>query len=590
MLWMSRGFFSALIHLVCVVVAGAVAFAVWEPLAYAILSNAGDSKFLQGSAWAIALGLPFAAVVAVLRVGLDALLPSNVAVHTAANYAGGFVCGAGAGVISAGILVLSLGFLRLDHDLLGSDSFGGYKPAVYEGNGSVVRGEGLWIPADKLTAEFYGLLSRTTLRTENNLASLYPDLDAVGATLRMNHGMGKGRNTTRPGDFSVVTRYTVGEDGKLSAEQLLSDRWNAGSQRAQMFDKSGVPAGSHLEGFVVKFNSSAKEFGGDAKVTVGNGQVRLVVQNGQDEEDVRTVFPVAVVAQADPSTPGVARFRYDAKETFLAAVGGASEALMAFEFVVPPGYVPTALYVKNVRHVVGEGPTATVSAAQKFASAEARDGAVQAIAMGAASVGNLDTSSATTIKTGGQAPPGSFGPAEGIMITSQLPFVMSKAVIRELSFDSGNMITDGEQVFSSDDKKNYPTDKDLRMNGFAATPDTVIVQIDVTLGQKASWLGNAAAAAEDLLPPQLVDTNGQAYQPIGYVYENGQDGTTRVRFTPGNPIRALKEVPTLSRSRPNDKLKLIFRPSAGVSVKSFGVGNKVILTWNPPVKLTTPGR
>lgn len=144
-LWMARGFFSALVHLVCVVIAGALAFAVWEPVSYALLSKASDSKLMQGAAWAIGLGIPFAAFLAVFRLTLDKLLPSNVGVHTATNYAGGFVCGALSGVITAGILVLSMGFLRLDHDLLGSESFGGYTPAVYEGNGSVVRGNGLWI-------------------------------------------------------------------------------------------------------------------------------------------------------------------------------------------------------------------------------------------------------------------------------------------------------------------------------------------------------------------------------------------------------------------------------------------------------------
>lgn len=593
-LWMARGFFSALIHLVCVVIAGALAFALWEPISYMLLTKAPDSKLIQGSAWAIGLGIPFAALLAIFRLILDKVLGSNVAVHTATNYVGGFACGALSGLITAGILVLSLGFLRMDHDLFGSDSMGGYKPAVYEGNGSIVRGEGLWIPADKLTADFYGLLSKTTLRTDENLATLYPDLDAVPATLRMNHGLGKGRNTTRPDDFKVEARYTVGEGSNLPPDQLMSDKWNASSQRVNAFDKGTFPPGTHLEGFVIKFNASAKEFGGDSKVTFGNAQVRLVARNKNDEEDVKTIFPVAAITQADPATPGVARFRFDSKEVFIAAVGGASDSYFGIEFPVPPGYEPYALYVKNVRVLVNEGKVATVPPNMKFADASARDAGVMAIAAGVSGGGGpVDTTTAQVVKNT-PAPgnnPGFNDPATtGITISNQLPWTVNKMTVRTLEIGDGNLITGGEQAFSGDDKKNYPTDKDLRINGFASTSDTVIVQVDVSMGKKASWLGNAAAAAEDLLPPVLTDAAGTQYQPIGYIHDDGASGNTTVRFTPGQPVRALKEIPTLSRSKPNDKVILVFRVSAGVKLQSFGVGRKAILVWNPPVQVNAPLR
>ena len=199
-LWMTRGFFSALLHLICTVVAGAIAFAVWEPFAYALLgmdTSGGITLFLHSSAWAIALFVPFAVSLAILRITVDSLVRANVKVHPAAEYVGGGVCGLLAGVVTSGILVLSIGFLRAEDRLFG------YKPIDFAGAGYVQRTEKLWVPTDKIVATMYGTLSRTTLRTENNLGTLYPDLDIVPTSMRMNFRNGLARNTVKPSDFSV---------------------------------------------------------------------------------------------------------------------------------------------------------------------------------------------------------------------------------------------------------------------------------------------------------------------------------------------------------------------------------------------------
>ena len=52
-LWATRGFFSALLNLICVVIAGAVAFGLWEPVAFLILASvegAQDSRDAEPAA------------------------------------------------------------------------------------------------------------------------------------------------------------------------------------------------------------------------------------------------------------------------------------------------------------------------------------------------------------------------------------------------------------------------------------------------------------------------------------------------------------------------------------------------------------
>ena len=46
--WGNQGAFSALLHMLCALVAGAVAFAGWEPLAYMLLNAGGlPNSFLS---------------------------------------------------------------------------------------------------------------------------------------------------------------------------------------------------------------------------------------------------------------------------------------------------------------------------------------------------------------------------------------------------------------------------------------------------------------------------------------------------------------------------------------------------------------
>jgi hypothetical protein len=135
--WCTRGFFSSLIHMVCVIAAGAIAFGVWELLAVLIRDNAperGGFSWVQGSAMGLALAVPFAASIAILRGFVDKMLPANAQCEKSADYVGGALCGMVSGVISGGIVVLSAGFLRAGPEFLG------YAPASYTSG----IGRGIW--------------------------------------------------------------------------------------------------------------------------------------------------------------------------------------------------------------------------------------------------------------------------------------------------------------------------------------------------------------------------------------------------------------------------------------------------------------
>jgi len=590
-IWLTRGFFSALIHLICTIIAGAIAFAAWEPLSYWFLessSNSGIMSFVAGVSWGLGLMVPFAVSLIVLRLIVDKLLPGNVVLEQKLDYIGGGVCGVFAGVITAGVLVIGLSFFRLDNDVLGS-------PVQYDHSGAIVRGGGLWVPVDKWTAGLYGSLSERAFRTGEPLAKWHPDLADEGPSIRMSAFDQRGRNTTKRGDFEVKGRFTVGDGGGAKLNELLRDRWDpAKSQRIMDPDKHDYPEGTHLEGFLINFRAGAREK--DGKVAMGAGQVHLVLENGSEER--MTVYPVAVSSQAEADKPTPARWRYDAPDTFIASAGASADAPMAFEFPCPPGYKPVALYIKGVRHEVEESAV-TREPKWKFRGAAERDAMIasgfgQIISTGkggtitTVAASNIDTSEAVVLKR--TPPPGATAsspaqPPQGMRISEMLPFVVQKGVHGNLELDeenNRNIILTGDATLTLDVLQNKGLEKSIQVQRLLTSSDTVIVQLEVGQGTPMSILGKSAESSENP-PPALFDTNGTRYEPVGYIYQD--ETKVVVSYKPGEPITTMTQLPPLSRSRPAQKLTLIFRCSSNVTLKHFGLGNKALVTFDPPMLL-----
>jgi hypothetical protein len=594
-IWLTRGFFSALLHLTCTIIAGAIAFAAWEPMSYWLLDGAptgGFMSFVGGAAWGLGLLIPFAVSLALLRLIVDKLLPANVVLDRKLDYIGGGICGISAGAITAGLLAISLSFFRFGNDFPS-------QPITYGSGGSLVRTSNLWVPVDKLTANLYGSLSERAFRTAEPLAHWHPDLAEEGATMRLSCFDGRGRNTTRTSDFVVQSRFTVGDGGKAPLKELLQDRWNPGSgQKVVDLDGKPFPETSHIEGFVVNFKAGAKEK--DGKVAVGGAQVRLVLENNDEER--MTVLPVAVSSQAEADKPTPARWRYDAADTYIASIGGAADSLFAFEFVCPPGYHPVALYVKGVRHDVEDNKTRNPK--QKFNSSADRDNAIAtgfgliAAATGKSGGTNLASGAvddSESVKLTRQQPPNSGGgqlpPPEGMRISEMLPFVIQKGLHGDLELDeenNKNIIKTGSCTLTLDTLQNRGLEKPIQIQRLQTDSSTIIVQVDVSQNSRMSILGKSTNSDENP-PPALFDTNGTKYEPVGYIYQD--ETKIVVSFKPGEPITTMSQLPTLSRSRPAQKLTLIFRCSKNVNLKYFGLGNKAMATFDPPILLDqTQGR
>jgi hypothetical protein len=583
--WLRYGFWSAFLHMMCVIVAGALALAVWEPLSLVLL-NAGQ-EWLSDMAWAVGLVMPFIVILLVIRVACDKIIPSNLHFSSTTNIVGGLACGTVSAVIAAGILTIGAGYLRVPAEFLG------YSPVKFNNNGgSLIRGDSLLAPVDRITAGFYAALSEGSYRpvSGETLARWRPDPVSFGGLLRTTF-QDAGKHTVLPGVVKVMRRYQFTSDGK--PDELLTDGIDPLDPGARTrkhafthFDGSTPDLGNSLiEGFVVNFDSGAKEASG--RIVVGAAQVQLLVQpNPADESTTMAIQPVAVISQASGDRPNLGRWRFDAAGTFIASSSAQASAVMGFEFLVPKGARPLALYVKGLRFDVSG-----MEAGAKFASQSERDAAVRnrSILTGGGTVArNLVRQGSVVFRTNNQ------DQGEPIIgLNNRMPFnvTLQKDIMKGLIASDANRLTGGGLAkFSRDDLKGTQgMDPKLVVRQIEEPDDASLVHVIVDR-RNATWgfLSDAAAPADRSKPPQLVDTNGVTYQAVGYGYRLA--GETWIYYDPSAPLQSMndQEMPTLSRSQPDQELVLIFRVSRGVKVQAFAIGDRVIADFTP--QLDVPRR
>lgn len=572
--WMIRGMFSSLLHLLCVIVAGALAFAFWEPLALLLIGvspERGFLSFIESIAWGTALILPFAIELLLLRLITDKAVSGNINNNTLVDYIGGGVCGVATAGISAGILVLGIGTMRV------STNFLDYQPLWYSqerstGAGSLVKADSLWLPVDKLVATMYGNLSTGAMSTAEPLSKWYPELTLAGFASRVSPGEGGGRNALSPDDFKIKSTYTVGSTkGTDSISDLLKDANNDQSQRYLDINSEKVSKG-YLAGYVIEFEPSAKERGEKGgQLIVSNGQYRLLIEDASG--NTQTVFPVATISESSKSGE-YGRWRFDANDVFITSVGGKSRVQVAFEYVIPSGFTPIAMYLKNIRVNAASLPKAI-----EYPTIESRDSVVYSGAILKGDTGSrvLNTENMTTYDPTDLQGFVRRGFRVGEMMSTQI-------AKRGLTLNEENEIVDGIGSYDAKTdvgRKNAPQSKKLRVSKYAANQKQVLIKINVSADTQFGLFSTAAREALVDQPLLLIDSKGNEYEAIGYEYTDSKD--YKVRYTRGSTLSGIEDTPNLSRSRSDQKLVLLFIVTSQVEITHFAIGDLGIVEFVPPL-------
>ena len=555
-----RGMFSSLVTLACVVCAGAVAFAAWEPLATNVFLGLSE-----GMAWGLALLAPFLVSVVVFRLLAETLVPRDIKVGDIGNFVGGAAFGAGTATISIGIIVISIGFFRFGPSMLGYE-------AIDDDSGSPVYANKLWVPVDRFTAAFYESLSLGSFATATPLAARAPDVHVQSAMSREVYADSDNtaRNGIQPDQFRVLGRYRVGP--RSAQEQIGSS-----SQKVFTPDGEAVLGSATVEGVVVEFASGAGESKG--QIVVGPGQVRLVCEDGDGRG--HAVHPFAIIAEPEAGAAGIRRFPVDTAGLFIPSVGAGSAKAFGFEFLVPDGWTPTDVLVKNARaELDGDlaepslvyGDTAerdrAIASAEVFSSLGA--------SVGGAVIGDLDTSGSRAVQAGQR------GRFEIIAVDARLPqgWVLNRTTgTGGLDTRESNIVR-GEGQFPIEQLTGRGIDANLRVSQFDSRRDTSVVRVELATDGAMSLLGRAVERAESVLPPLLIDSQNRRYEAIGFIYSDGK--TVSIRYTPDRPIRGLSELPErLSASKRDQTAYLLFQPTDGVTITAFVIGSKQVASFEP---------
>jgi hypothetical protein len=516
--WANQGAFSALLHLVCVAVAAAMAFALWEPAALALAGTG-----LQDYALGISLLGLFALFLIVLRIAADRLVPANLNFQPAVNYLVGGVFGAAAGVLTMGMVLLGAGLLQHKSDLLG---YGGWQRTSQSFGQPARPSGGLWLPMHEWVAGGYAVLSSNALAPELSAVSLrnrQPHLDRLA--------MGLLRDSFRDGQSKIgLSPAHVTLLGTLTAKGM------------PLPQTMGGPQGVFAVG--LEFSQGAYDFG--ERLTLSASQVRLIA-DAPPTRAAATAHPFAWAAEL----PGGVRsfFPFDDRSHYVTNIPGqqSTTAWLLFKESDLQGQQPRFIQVKGLRIRLPQ---------------------IEALPP-------MDAIARIMGGTAGQRP--EFNPrlptvgGNDIAVNNRIDPV--QASYNELAGmqETDRWLTAGRGTFPSSAQRRVS--RELQIRGIFEPEGTKVVRLNVSRGRSPVniWDSPARREAGENAPVLLVDVDGRTYSPFGYFWIRRNDGEVDIVLDPVRGIPRVGDLPAMS-SAGVDELYAIYRITEGVQIKAVRLG------------------
>jgi hypothetical protein len=305
--WATQGLLSAVLHLVCVIAAGALAFAFWEPLATAMMTGGTFDNY----AWGVSLIGTFTISLLVLRVISDKIAFGNTQFPDIVNLAAGGIAGVFSGILTVGICVISMGFIQSTSDIMGYQGMG-----RDSSNNAIVTNVGgqLIVPFTKLTNDFFAMLSVGAFKPDisgSPLKYYNPKVDELSCLVRDSIDNGKGQLSLLP-DSAAVTMVRMSEEGLIVMQ--------------------------------VHFKAEALDFGG--QLSLSSSQVRLIGKpKGQETPEV--IYPVRW--EQETLEDGFKLYNFDAVSHYASSIPAQKVADIAFVFEADSSFLPRFLQIRGTR-------------------------------------------------------------------------------------------------------------------------------------------------------------------------------------------------------------------------------------------------
>ncbi|MBX3373373.1 MAG: CvpA family protein [Phycisphaeraceae bacterium] len=303
--WANQGVFSALLHLLCVVAAGAIALGFWEPMATMLIRGA----WYDDIAWGVSLLVLFVVSLFVLRVTFDKVAPNNVRFPHWANLVFGGSLGFVAGVVTIGIFVIGAGFIHSHRQIMG---FNGWQRDI--NSGQIVEVNSLWIPYHRIADSLYSSLSVGAFSTRRPLRTWYPQLYRQATLIRDSAGAGTGRTSLNP--RGVI----LGEVHRIEG--------GAGRDRV-----------------VVRVDFNREAFDGRAmQLSLTSSQVRLIGR-AQGKAEAEVVHPTEFAQNHGTWN----RYRFDGSQSMITSRSGQERLECYLAFDVRDSFQPAFIQIRGTR-------------------------------------------------------------------------------------------------------------------------------------------------------------------------------------------------------------------------------------------------
>lgn len=537
-MWATYGLFSSFLHLLVVIVAGALAFALWEPVVYGLLM-----KTMPMYAWGVGLLGPFILLLIGLRQGLDFAVRGNMQFHRLADQLLGGTCGALSGLLTAGITVIGVGYLPL------APAFGGYQPYEVGPTGQVQPREGgtLWLKVDSFAATFYNKLSAGSFKTSTPLAVYLPDIDKQSSVFRLARTYDENQSVTASPDTVSTVAFKV-----LAGDDPLP---GAGGEVNQWFNGSRQP-GQSIAAATLKVVKQDKTttYDTDSILRLTPTQVRLNVVTPDNPGQL--LAPIGF-SKLDPATNQMTFYPVANNQVFASVVGYGEYDINWF-FSLPANATPRFLLVRNTRVQLPKPEAAdAVEMARTVGTPPAED----------AGEGNGGTTPPPAVSADAMAinsEPSGYATHKAISIqqTADLPNSVSQNKFQGLKYDEEVVLagqTSGEKggggkrttlrrVYVS------PSLRPLRLQMVTITPGSVVTQ-----------------AAQNIVEIWLSDTNGQVWRPFAYVVDRA-DGMQKFKVLDSGEFRTNGDL-DLADLRKGDKLYVYWRVPPGITIDRYNIGS-----------------
>jgi len=540
--WATQGLFSATLHLVCVIGAGVLAFATWEPATELVMGSAAMVPYAKG----IGLLLPFAVYLLTLRIAADKLAPDNLNFPNLLNLIAGGAVGAAAACLTVGISLIGIGFTHSSRDLLGI--VGSARSPRSQGQ-PATEVLAFWAPVHVYTGDFFALLSA---------GSFTPTL---GTNNLSNHYWSLGK------EAFALNRDTYNRNGKLGRTVAMPGAIRI--DRAEFVTGMRLADGSSVgDAYVVDIHFEPGASDGGQGFAISASQLRLLgAPAGKSSRSAEVSFPVAWAQEVKDGMRGT--FRFDDLGHYISAPPGAQslDATVVFPATKFPASSPPR-YLWAMGHRLDFPQIARQSTPQ--------DG-----------VAMLTKNASGALV---EIPPGTPSVArEDLVINDQIaPASADLNNLGNMKTKDTNYLFEGEGEYT---QGGFRGSKGIIVKGIWAPPATRIVRLNISRGSKNSIdLWNDRSKVRERVGEEanlaLVDSFGKRYFPIGYIHLIGTgDRGVNIRLQRDGAYFKISAFPTLS-SAGSDTLYAIFSAPVDTTIVGIKLGEEWVAKANLEIQAT----